>query len=71
MIYLHNKNLQDGIKLKSSKLHLEFKNIDFGPNTPMDTYLMQGFVEVEIGVTPDQTQFIANNTQAKKGNNML
>ena len=27
---------------------------------------MQGFVEVEIGVTPDWTQFLANNTQAKR-----
>ena len=26
---------------------------------------MQVFVEFEIGVTPDQTHFIANNTQGK------
>ena len=42
------------------------KNIDFDPNTPNDNYLMQGFVEFEIGITPDQTHFIANNTQAKR-----
>ena len=28
---------------------------------------MQGFVEVEIGVTPYRTQFLENNTQAKRG----
>ena len=27
---------------------------------------MQGFVEVEIGVAQDQTQFLANNAQSKR-----
>ena len=28
---------------------------------------MQGFVEVKIGVSPDQAQFLANNIQYKRG----
>ena len=53
-------------KIKILKAPLGLKNIDFDPNKPKDTYLMQGFIEVEIGVAPYRTQFLVNNTQAKK-----
>ena len=47
--------------IKILKAPLGLISIYFDPNTPTYTYLMQGFVEVEIVVAPDQSQFIENN----------
>ena len=52
-------------KIKIIKYPLRLLNIDFNPNTPKDTYFMQGLYGVEIGVAPYRTQFLANNGQAK------
>ena len=53
-------------KIKILKAPIGHKNIYFNKNTPKDTYFMQGFVEVNVSVTPDQKQFVANNTQSKR-----
>ena len=66
LIYIHKKTLKYGKKSKLIKSQLGLKNIEFHSNTPKDTYVMQGFVEVEISVAPYWTQFLANITQDKR-----
>ena len=46
-------------------LQLELKIIYFEPNTPNDAYSIQVFVEVQIGIAPGLTQFLADSTQEK------
>ena len=65
------EDLANWLRIKIVKAPIELKNIYFDKNTPRDTYFIQGFVEVKIGVTPDQTQFFANNSQPKKKKNGL
>ena len=42
------------------------KEIEFDPAHSKDYYLNLGYEEVNIGVAPDRTQYLSNNTQAKR-----
>ena len=52
--------------IKILKGPLGLINIDFDPNAPKQTYLLQGFVEFETFIDPERTQFLGNNTQSKR-----
>ena len=55
-------------KIKILKDPLRLINIEFDPNAPKETYLLQGFVEVETGITTEWTQFLGEVNQAKREN---
>ena len=64
--FLPQEYLARWLKIKTLKYSLGLINTELDPNAPKETYLLQGFVEVEIGIAPERTQLLGNNTQAKR-----
>ena len=60
------KYLANWRKIKILTTLIGLINVEFDTNTPKETYLSQGFVEFEIGIAPEQTQFLGNITQSKR-----
>ena len=62
MFYLPSQeDLASWCKIKTLKYPLGLRNIEFYPNATKDIYLLQRFVEVEIGIAPERTQYLGNN----------
>ena len=59
LIYCRKKIFQAGVRFKLLKIRLILMH-------QTETYLLQEFVEVEIGITPERTQFSGKNTQDKR-----
>ena len=53
-------------KVKVLKYPLGEMEVEYDPNLSKQAYLDQGFVEVDIGIAPERTQYLAGNIQAKR-----
>ena len=60
------EDLSSWSKIKILKSSIGLRNIELDPNTPKETYLSQGSVEVEIGIALERTLFIGNSTQVER-----
>ena len=60
------EELSNWRKVKLLKTPLGLKEIIFDPQMPKEEYLQRGYVEIEVGMAPERTQYLTGNNQGKR-----
>ena len=63
---LTEDKLSNWRKVKLLKIPLGLKEIIFDPYLSKEEYLQRGYVEIQVGMASERTQYLIGNNQRKK-----